>query len=175
MKRASERQTSLDNDAGRCPKKKKTGKALQQKYRSECAELWSCLAPSTKGATFVHCKACVKDLSCSHGEKNDCKKHVTVNITVPSTGFMWKKTAETEDQLTMQIITAEVTMCEMIADLNLPLSTADSLTQAFRQMFPDSKIARGMQCVQNKTTGVIKEVAETSLTGFLIVFNYLHT
>lgn len=32
-------------------------------------------------------------------------------------------------------------MCELIAELNIPLSSADTFNKAFKLMFPDSKIA----------------------------------
>ena len=37
-------------------------------------------------------------------------------------------------------------MCEMIAELNLPLATASSLTGLFCEMFPDLQIVKGL-CV----------------------------
>ena len=37
----------------------------------------------------------------------------------------------------------EVMMCELIAELNLPLSSADTFNKAFKLMFPDSKIGGG--------------------------------
>ena len=46
--------------------------------------------------------------------------------------------------LDMQTIRAEAILCEIITDNNLSLSTADTLSNTLKIMFPDSKIAAGM-------------------------------
>jgi len=50
-----------------------------------------------------------------------------------------------DDSKALLITKAETTMCELIVHHNLPLAAADSLSSAFRSMFPDSDIARGKQ------------------------------
>ena len=51
-------------------------------------------------------------------------------------------TPETSHQRT--VTRAEVLTCELIAELNLPISAADTFNNAFKIMFHDSKIAQGM-------------------------------
>lgn len=47
------------------------------------------------------------------------------------------------------ITRAEILMCELIAELNLPLTAADTFNKAFKLMFPDSKIAEGFLFYHN--------------------------
>jgi len=47
------------------------------------------------------------------------------------------------------ITRAETLMCELIAELNLPLTAADTFNKAFKLMFPDSKIAEGFLFYHN--------------------------
>ena len=42
------------------------------------------------------------------------------------------------------ITRAETLMCELIAELNLPLTAANTFNKAFKLMFLDSKIAEGI-------------------------------
>ena len=49
-----------------------------------------------------------------------------------------------EIDLRKAVTKSETIMCLLIVNLNLPLSTADTFTKCFKQMFTDSKIAKGM-------------------------------
>ena len=49
-----------------------------------------------------------------------------------------------EIDLRKAVMKSEMIMCQLIVNLNLPLSTADTFTKCFKQMFTDSKIAKGM-------------------------------
>ena len=49
-----------------------------------------------------------------------------------------------EIDLRKAVTKSETIMCLLIVNLNLPLSTADTFTECFKQTFTDSKIAKGM-------------------------------
>ena len=52
-----------------------------------------------------------------------------------------KKDTVTKDTLVRDTARAEARICQLIADWNLPLATANKLTKAAKVMFPDSEIA----------------------------------
>ena len=55
--------------------------------------------------------------------------------------FFLKKDTVTKDTVVRDTARAEARICQLIADGNLPLATANKLTKAAKVMFPDSEIA----------------------------------
>ena len=129
------------------PASKKSG----QKYKTAYTEKWRCLGPSRKGPTHVYCSTCDKDFSCAHSGQYDCKKHCESSSHLERQALLKKNTTLTtflarpnpETTLKRNVTKSELMMCELIAELNLSLSSADTFTKAFKEMFPDSKIAAG--------------------------------
>ena len=131
---------------------KKIKLSVKQKYRVKYAETWPFLGPSEKSVHHVRCSICVKVFLCAHAGAFDCKKHVAKSSknktkVVPITGFFVSNPEKPKENkelaLQRQIISAEVTMCEIIAEMNLPIATADIMSRAFSSMFPDSHVAKG--------------------------------
>lgn len=140
----SKRKVLAESDDITCAKKHKSSQRFKESYH----DLWNCLNTSTKGPTFVRCNICDVDFSCAHGGKNDCKRHVTsknhidLKLLKTSNNLMTSYCGGNTEKSRIRAITkAELMMCEIIAESNLSLSTADQLTQSFKIMFPDSKIA----------------------------------
>ena len=50
-------------------------------------------------------------------------------------------------------------LCELMVHRNLPFPAADPFTKAVKRMFPDSQIAKELQCGRKKATGLVKELA----------------
>ena len=48
---------------------------------------------------------------------------------------------------------------ELIANLNLSMNAASTLTSAFKVMFHDSAIAQQFQCWRTKTTAIMKDLS----------------
>ena len=86
----------------------------------------------------MFCELCRKDFSCAHSGQYDCQKHVTSQFhknnaeQASASGnvraFFASKEKLAKDNVKWQVMAANVKMCEMIAELNLSLATADSLT-----------------------------------------------
>jgi len=93
-----------------------------------------------------------RHFSCSHVGKNDCKRHIKSKThkelsalqksNRSMSSFLTKSSTETDNQRAVN--QAEVLMCEFIdiAELNLPITAADTFNKAFKIMLPDSKIAQ---------------------------------
>ena len=99
------------------------------------------LGLSSKGEHHVFCKLCRKDFTCAHSGQYDSQKHIKSwfhkNIAEQASmsgnvrAFFVNKEKLAKDNLKWWVTVADVKMCEMIAELNLPLATADSLTHIF--------------------------------------------
>ena len=161
---AENRKRKMDTSQNEQPTKK-VKKASIQKFKSAYTNLWRCLCPSRKGDNHVYCSVCASDLSCAHSGQYDCKRHCDskshkqfeklVKNNTSMTAFLG--TANPETTRKRNVTKAELMMCEFIAELNLSLSTSDTFTKAFKQMFPDSKIAAGellKNCFQSNNSGM---------------------
>lgn len=126
------------------PKKKKPC----QRFRPEYSEIWKCLSISRKGDTH--------DFSCAYGGKFDCKRHVETkshqdfaklknnNTTMKDFCSSTSANASSEINRKRNQTRAELYMCSIIAQMNLSFNSASVLSNAFKDMFPDSKTAAGM-------------------------------
>ena len=61
---------------------------------------------------------------------------------------------DAEALLNLQIKTASILICTFISEHNLPFLLADHMTELFKEMFPDSKIAQGITMGHTKCTEV---------------------
>ncbi|CAH1968566.1 unnamed protein product [Acanthoscelides obtectus] len=61
-----------------------------------------------------------------------------------------------------QVSRAEIKIAALISEHNLPIKLCDHLIPLLKDIFPDSKIAQGMQMGRTKATGVIKHVLAKS-------------
>ena len=53
-------------------------------------------------------------------------------------------------------------LVDLVKELNLPMTSLDKMTKAFKVMFKDSSIAKQFQCGRSKGTAIIKEIAAKS-------------
>ena len=160
----SKRRSTSDTDTDIGTPKKKHAKLNTQKYKTSYGEYWPCLGPSYKGKTYVHCVTCNIDFLCAHGGKNDCKRHVDSQSHVN-----WRKIKASNKNIStmmqgsniekeLKTTHAEVIMCEFIAQNNLSLSSANTLTETMKAMFPDSEIAQSKLLVKSNTYSLFNEV-----------------
>ena len=89
------------------------------------------LGPSMKGEHPVFCKLCQKEFLCAHSGQYDCRKHIKsqfhINIR-ECEGIFHQQRKTIQRRLKRQVTAADVKMCEMRVELNLPFATADSVT-----------------------------------------------
>ena len=57
--------------------------------------------------------------------------------------------------LFLQITRAEIKVTNMLVQHNVPLAVADHLSPLFKDIFPDSQIAKGYASAQTKTTCIL--------------------
>jgi hypothetical protein len=142
------RTTAKVND---CPMPKK----LCQRFKDSYQDTWNFICASKKGETFFHCTVCAIDIACSHRGKSDVHRHVGTknhidlakvkqNCCSMKTFISSPNMTNSEIDLRKAVAKSETIMCQLIVNLNLPLSTADTFTKCFKQMFMNSKIEKGM-------------------------------
>ena len=145
------------------------------------------ITASKRGTKYAYCKLCSSNFDLSHGGFNDIKRHVEgvrhadrlsqSSSSSPITSFYGMQ-AVTQSHA-KNVTSAEVMMCQFLAMHNLPFLAADHLSDLFRVMFPDSKIAGDFACKRTKTKSIIcgaldphfKEYYELTLPQFLFVLN----
>ena len=144
-----------------------------QVFREEYSHTYPCLFAGKK-PTFAYCKFCDSEFSVGHGGADDCRRHCEAKkhidnektekeknkcqkissffVQAPSSS----KSAEKDGDSSIR---AEVMLVDLVTELNLPLASLDKFNKAVKIMFPDSKIAKNVQCGRSKGTAILKEVA----------------
>ena len=107
--------------------------------------------------------------SVRHGGANDVRKHFKSDTHIANSksssrnqtklslfGFgessAAKKVREKEEQQRLQVQRAGSKFIQFIAEQNLSFRTGDHFTQLVKSMFPDSEIAKNVQCARTKTS-----------------------
>lgn len=151
----SEKERQFDSNQDKPRKQKEACQVFLPKYH----EKYPVLVTSRKSKFHAHCVLCKSDVSVKASGIYDCKRHIEsashksfeANATPTSKQqkldcFVLRPgTAKgsAKDEFIRDVTRAEATICQIIADANLPLATADKLSAAVKFAFPDSKIAAG--------------------------------
>ena len=134
---------------------KATKRARSQCFKASYTTQWPYMVEADNDE-YVFCTVCDDSFSIAHGSGSDICRHVQsakhrghekrVQSNKSITNFF--STTSTKrfksDGRTVAVTSAEVMLCEIIVEHNLPLATADVLTKAVKLMCPDSHIATGM-------------------------------
>ena len=99
-------------------------------------ELYLCIKEKE---TFFHCTVCAIDIACAHGGKSDVRRHVGTknhidlakekqNCRSMKTFISSPNMTNSEIDLRRAVTKSEMIMCQLIVNLNLPLSTADTFS-----------------------------------------------
>jgi hypothetical protein len=128
---------------------------------------------STKGGKFAHCRLCNSHFGISHGGFNDVTRHVNgsghvqrvkeiQNVSTIATAVASAQSHSNAD-MSKSVVSAEIMMCQFIAMHNRPFQTADHLSDLFKSMCPDSKVASALSCKHNKTKAIICDAIDPHL------------
>ena len=169
----SEDSVSVDSVVESKPKtKNKTKVERKQCYLKSYSSKWSCLTSSSRGPEYVYCLVCKSTFSCAHGGRYDCGKHVKGHThqkllkgDVGNRSIMAalaSQSSKSSEDLTLQVTRAETMMCRMVADGNMSMSLGERLVPIMK-MFPDSKIAAGLQLGRTKETVLLKEMSSMAM------------
>ena len=137
-------------------------------YITECKKFVG--EENEKNRFYAHCTLCNTDIYIGSGGASDIKKHAKGlkhkdkeeghrNAARFKTQMENRKESnetlkkmEEEETLKNDTIKAEILLCELIVELNLSMASADTLSSAMKEMFPDSVIAQKFSCARTKAT-----------------------
>ncbi|XP_069139811.1 uncharacterized protein [Argopecten irradians] len=152
------------DDKESTPPRKKV-RLHSQKYMSEYEQSFPCFRKSAMGVNHAYCTVCNVNISISHGGIGDLKKHIGTKKHVEVaklregqkiSNFFPSKSTSSDDG----VIRAEVIFTKFIIENNAPLTLADNAGTMFRNMFPDSEIAKKYSCARTKSTAIAHCLAE---------------
>ena len=99
------------------------------------------ISKSQKGTEYAFCKYCSRDVDISHGGENDLKKHIQTKMHEKNARILKSSVSIVDsfkssvDRTEMLTTNAEAIWSELIAHLNIPLSSADLITKTIQVTF----------------------------------------
>ncbi len=112
------------------------------------------------GESYARCTFCCSDFSVAHGGKTDVVTHISTKRHKEAR----KAIAASKSVLSFfrrdissSTIKAESLWTMFIAKHNMAFLSSDHANKLFREMFPDSEIAKKFACGRTKATAIVKE------------------
>lgn len=120
------------------------------------------------------CIPCQRIISCDHQGKKDVSIHCDtdthkrsiVNLRTQTTLKFTRVGQTTSTQRSAH--RAEAKTVEFIVQHNLSISTADHLIPLYKHMFPDSAIAKSMNCARTKSTQILNRALQPECKTLLV-------
>ena len=145
------------------------------KFNSEWTKKWPCVQSCSSKHKF-RCTVCQCVVSCEHqGEKyvrrhTDGKKHCSnVQALENQQHIDTSKTHPIQDKVTR----AEVKVATVLAHHDIPIAITDYLSPLFKDIFPDSLIAKLLSCARTKTTCILNGALAVDLQKSLVDHTFL--
>ena len=158
-------------------KKSKGASTYKSKFNREWVKKWPFVKEVKGDPHKFLCCTCNRQVSCSHMGVSDVVRHVDSKMhqnnaksaqfqsTLNFAGQSSSSTTAEKVSLsiisysynynTFQTIRAEVKVSTVLVQHNIPLAFADTLSPLFKDIFPDSDIAKGYASKQTKTACII--------------------
>jgi len=151
--------------------KEERPKHRNQKFRTDWLKMdifkmW--LAPVKLNEYGAYCKLCKQTLVSEIGVlKNHSKgkKHIQIMQGSSSNQSIISFTTKEKhpDLKKQQLVSiAEIKLAGYFAEHNVPFLGADHLSDLIKEIFPDSEIAKSINCKRTKTTAIVKNVIGAS-------------
>ena len=110
-------------------------------------------------------KVAIVIFSISAGGANDIKRHMNNDKHKKNAEALQRASLHTQPLSSfckkedLSVIRAEVLFTDFLVEHSIQPAVADHTGELFRQMFPDSRIAKKYACARTKTTQIIKSMA----------------
>lgn len=144
------------------------------KFNSEWRNKWPCIqSTSTSKYKFV-CTLCQCLVSCEHQGERDVRRHIEGKKHCDNIrGLEGQQQIGTffrpaSHPIHEKVTRAEVKVTTLLAHHNIPIAFSDHLSPLFKEIFPDSEIAKAYSCARTKTTCILNGALATSLRKSLI-------
>lgn len=122
----------------------------------------------------LYCLICDKSVPVEHQGKADLdrhcdsKKHVDLLNSKRAQKSIKQHFVAVGSEVDKLVSAAEVKVTGFLAEHNLPLATADHLGPLFRNIFPDSKIAKAYACGKTKASCILNRAIAPDLQETLV-------
>ena len=152
-------------------------------YKSKCSQSWTEEYPvrAVSGDPYnFYCIPCGKKLSCDHQGVTDvsdhCKKdsHKANVESSKSQSSMKGFLKSNNSKFDEQVVNAVVMMRNFLGQHNSSLLTADHLSSLFKEVFPDSKIAKKYAAHRTKTTAILYKSLAPHCLNYIVEHCKVH-
>ena len=143
------------------------------KYNCDWRKKWPCIQASNTPYKFM-CTVCQCSVSCHHQGEKDVRRHLggkkhqdnvkDLERQQPINNFF----RPTSHPIHEKVTRAEVKVSAVLAHHNIPIAVADHLSPLFKNIFPDSEIAKAYACARTKTTCILNGALAKSFRTSLI-------
>ena len=168
-------QSVLENEAGKntTSDERKQAKVTkrQQMFKHEYSDQYPVIQASERGCHYAYCKVCKSHFSVAASGIYDCAVHVVgkrhKSLMQVTSNQMSMKTfvSKTLTDYEHQTLSTELLFSRFIVEHKMPLAVSDHATKLFRQMFPDSQIAKSFQCGRTEMTALVQMQADSKAKG----------
>ena len=137
----------------------------------ELIKKWPCIQPCRSSNYKFTCTICQCAVSCEHqGEKDvrrhiDGKKHCSNVQGLENQKQIHSFFPSENDPLQEKVTRAEVKVATVLAHHDIPIAVTDHLSPLFKDIFPDSSIAKLYSCARTKTTCILNGCRPSEVFG----------
>ena len=128
--------------------------------------------------TSFWCTLCRKDISCAHSGKRDVQRHMNTKAHILNTkncsntsqinSFFENNQQHEVLALKTKVCRTELKVVTTMAKHNIPLSFSDELTGLFKEIFPDSLIAKNYKRSRTKSTCIVNRALRPHFNDVLV-------
>ena len=130
------------------PKRPKKRIKYEQKYKVDYKDEFKCETKSASGDAFAFCTLCRSDVNISHGGRDDLRKHRSTQKhlnAASATKLQPSLSSFVAKDRTAEVTRAKLLFMSFLVEHNVALSASDHAGALFKQMFPDSELAKKYQ------------------------------
>ncbi len=149
------------------------------KFKAEWAKDYPIRAVRSDEYSF-YCASCYKTIRCDHQGLKDVKDHcntvthkrlLKTTKSQPSISQLFRPP---ESSTNTSVIRAETMVTNFLIQHNLPLATADHLGPLFKNIFPDSNIAKWYGSGRSKTSAIVNKAMGPHCHDYLVQHCMVH-
>ena len=131
------------------------------KFNPDWSRRWPCIQRQHASNYKFRCTICQCSVTCQHQGEKDVRRHlegkkhrdnVQALENQPAISALLRPTTHPIHQ---KVSRAEVKVSTVLAHHNVPIAVADHLSPLFRDIFPDSDIAKAYSCARTKMTCIL--------------------
>ena len=129
------------------------------RFNREWSRKWPCIQEASNYK--FRCTLCQCLVSCKHQGEKDVRRHIEGKRHRENASGLQKQQSigaffrPDSHPLRMKVTRAEVKVSALLAHHNVPIAVTDHLSPLFKDIFPDSEIAKAYSCARTKTTCIL--------------------